>query len=208
MSATRKKTFPAIARLSRAARAIMAEAFLEGPGVRSAQSIVEQIKAQTGEKIDDNALYRYREYWLAVERPFIEARKEADGMLAALNANPTADVEELVKQRLTVAQLLTAKRFDESDPVELGYLAQGEKRIEVQRERNQLLKERTKNDKEKIALLERTVVLKEAALRAAQEKAQGAAKTIEAIGRKKGLDAETLKRIREEVYGIVDAAGS
>lgn len=201
----RRKTFPAIARLSRAAREIMQAAFLEGPGARSVKSIVDEIAAQTGERVDDNAVYRYQDYWLTCERPFIEARKEADGMMAALKENPTADVEELVKQRLIVAQMLTAKRFDESDPVELGYLAQGEKRIEVQRERNQILKTRTANDREKIALLERTVKLKEAAIEAAKQKAEGAAKSIEALGKRKGLDAETLKKIREEVYGIVEA---
>lgn len=183
----------------------MEHAFLQGPGVRSVQSIVDEIKEKTSEKIDDNAIYRYREYWLDVERPFIEARKEADGMLAALRANPTEDLEELVKQRLMVAQVLAAKRLEESDPLELGYLAQGEKRIDVQRERNRIMRERTANDKEKIALLERTVDLKEAALKTAQEKAENAAKAIEEMGKKKGLDPETLKKIREEVYGIVEA---
>lgn len=173
--------------------------------MRSAQSIIDQIKEKTGEKIDDNAIYRYREYWLAVERPFIEARKEADGMLAALKENPAGDVEELVKQRLTVAQLLTAKRFDESDPIELGYLAQGEKRIELEREKVKVQKEKLSAERDRIAILERTLQLKEAAIKAAQEKAHGAAKAIEEIGKKKGLDAETLKKIREEVYGIVDA---
>lgn len=203
----RRKTFPAIARLSRAAREIIERAFVEGPGVRSVQSICDEVAEKTGERIDDNAIYRYREYWLAVERPFIEARKEADGMLAALKNSPTTDVEELVKQRLTVAQLLAAKRFDESDPIELGYLAAAEKRIDVQRERNRILQERTRNDREKIALLERALQMKEAAIEAAQQKAAGAAKAIEEIGRKKGLDAATLKKIREEVYGIIDAAG-
>lgn len=202
---SRRKTFPAIARLSRAARELMEAAFLEGPGARSVRSIIEEITAKTGEKIDDNAIYRYQEYWLDVERPFIQARKEADGMLAALKRNPTADIEELVRQRLTVAQVLTAKRFEESDPVALGYLAQGEKRIEVQQERNRLLKVRTDNDKEKIALLERTVVAKEKQLDQARQKAQAAEKKIDSIGKRKGLDAETLKKIREEVYGIVEA---
>lgn len=202
----RRKTFPAIARLSRAAREIMQAAFLEGPGARSVKSIVDDIKAKTGEKVDDNAVYRYQDYWLTCERPFIEARKEADGMMAALRENPTADVEELVKQRLVVAQMLTAKRFDESDPVELGYLMAAEKRIDVQKERNAILKERTKHEKEKIGLLERTVALREEQLTRAKQKADGAAKSIEAIGKRKGLDAETLKKIREEVYGIVEAA--
>lgn len=149
----RRKTFPAIARLSRAARAIMQGAFLEGPGARSVKSIVDDIKAKTGEKVDDNAVYRYQDYWLTCERPFIEARQEADGMMAALKDNPTADVEELVKQRLVVAQMLTAKRFDESDPVELGYLAQGEKRIEVEKEKIGIQRARLEADKERTEVL-------------------------------------------------------
>lgn len=203
MARGRKKTFPAIARLSRAAREIMEQAFLEGPGIRSVQSIVDQVKEQTAEKVDDNAVYRYREYWASEERPFIEARREADAMFTALKQNPTADLEELVKQRLTVAQVLAAKRLEESDPLELGYLAQGEKRIEIERERNKIMRERTENDKEKIALLERTVQVREKQIEQAQQKAETAAGKIEEMGRKKGLDAETLKKIREEVYGIV-----
>lgn len=112
----RRKTFPAIARLSRAAREIMERAFLEGPGVRSVQSILDEITDQVGEKIDDNAIYRYREYWLSEERPFIEGRRQADAMLAALKDNPGADLEEVVRQRLTFAQVLAAKRLEESDP--------------------------------------------------------------------------------------------
>lgn len=183
----------------------MERAFLQGPGTISVREICEEISEKTGEKIDDNAIYRYREYWLSEERPFIEARKEADGMLAALKDHPGADLEELVRQRLTVAQVLTAKKLEQSDPVELGYLAATEKRVEVQRERNKILRERTKNDREKIALLERQVKVKEKQIEAAQEKAKAAAGEIEKLGRKKGLDAETLKKIREEVYGIVEA---
>jgi len=197
VSRGRRKTFPAIARLSRAAREIMERAFLEGPGARSAKSIVEEIGEKTEERVDDNAIYRYQEYWLDVERPFIEARKEADGMLAALRDNPTTDVEELVKQRLTVAQLLTAKRFDESDPVELGYLAQGEKRVEVQRERNRILKERTDNDKLIIALMERTVQLKERQLIKAKENAE---KVKGAIGA--GAKPEKVVEMVDRILGL------
>jgi hypothetical protein len=150
VKAARKRTYPAIARLSRTAREIIERGFLEGAGVRSIKSIVQQIKEKTGEKIDDSAIYRYRDYWLAVERPFIEARKEADGMLAALRANPTADLEELVTQRLAVAQLLSAKRFDETDPIELGYLAQGEKRIEIERKKIELAREKLATEKERL----------------------------------------------------------
>lgn len=205
MARARRKTFPAIARLSRAAREIMEQAFLAGPGVRSVQSIVDQVKEKTGEKIDDNAIYRYREYWFSEERPFIEARKEADAMLSALKENSTADLEELVRQRLTVAQVLSAKKFDESDPIALGVLLQGEKRIDVQRERNRILKERTQNDKEKIALLERTVQLKEETLRRIKEKAGEAQKAVQNIGAKKQLDADTIRKIRE-LYGLVETA--
>lgn len=234
MKAPRKRTYPAIARLSRAAREIIEHAFLEGAGVRSGKSIIEEIKQKTGETIDDSAVYRYREYWLAVERPFIEARKEADGMLAALRANPTADVEELVKQRLTVAQLLSAKRFDETDPIELGYLAQGEKRIDLERKKIELAREKLTTEKERLEALRQqqgessdsaAVFIElmnelarylasnaQEALRQLQPHIRGFAahmklpadERIEKLGRQKGLDAETLKRIREDVYGITD----
>lgn len=205
MGRQRRKTFPAIADLSRAAYAIMEAAFLQGPGVRSVKSIVEEIKEKTGERIDDNAIYRYREYWLSEERPFIEGRRQADAMLAALKDSPGADLEELVRQRLTYAQVLSAKQLEGADPVELGYLMAAEKRIDIQKERNAILKQRTAHEKEKIGLLERTVALREEQLKRAKEKAEGAAKSIEALGKRKGLDAETLKKIREEVYGIVEA---
>ena len=205
MSRQRKKTFPAIARLSRAAREIMERAFLQGPGVRSIKSVIEEIEKQTKEKIDDNAIYRYRDYWLSEERPFIEARRQADAMLGALRENPTADLEELVRQRLTVAQVLTAKQLEGADPVELGYLVQGEKRVELEREKLGVQKERLGVMRDRLKQLERALALKEEEGRQAREKAERAAGNIEAMGKKKGLDAETLKKIREEVYGIVEA---
>lgn len=184
----------------------MERAFLEGPGVRSVRSICEEIERQTGERIDDSAIYRYREYWLAVERPFIEARQEADGMLAALKNHSTREAEELIRQRLTVAQLLAAKRFDASDPVELGYLAQGEKRIEIQQAKLSISRERLKIEQQKVAALEKQVMLRERQLEQAREKAAAAEKKVEAIGRKKKIDAETLRVIKEEIYGIVEPA--
>lgn len=184
----------------------MEAAFLEGPGARSAKSIVEEIRDKTGEKVDDDAIYRYQEYWLDVERPFIEARKEADGMLAALKKNPTSDIEELVKQRLTVAQVLTAKRFEESDPVELGYLAQGEKRIEIEKEKLSVSKSKLKIEQQKVAALEKSVELKEQQIQAAREKAAAAEKKIEEVGRRKKLDPSVMKVIKEEIYGIVEPA--
>lgn len=205
MKRGRKKTFPAIARLSKVAREVVEQAFLQGPGVRSIPSIIKEVEEKTGEKVDDNALYRFYEFWSDTERPFIEARREADAMLAALKNSPTGEAEELIRQRIEIAQLLTAKRLDESDPIELMYLANSGKRVEVQRERNRLLKERTDNDRQKIKLLERNLELKEKQLKATAEKADGAAKKIDEIGKKKGLDSETLKKIREEVYGIVEA---
>lgn len=201
----RKKTFPAIARLSRAAREIMERAFLQGPGVRSVKSVIEEIHKQTGEKIDDNAVYRYREYWLSEERPFIEGRKQADSMLSALKDNPGADMEELVRQRLTLAQVLTAKNLDHADPVELGWLATQVKRFEIEQEKVNVSKERLSVMRERLKQLERALQLKEKQIEAAKQKADKAAGKIDEIGKRKGLDAETLKKIREEVYGIVEA---
>lgn len=197
MSRRRKKTFPAIARLSRAAREIMERAFIEGPGVRSVKSIQEEIVKQTGEKVDDNAVYRYREYWLSEERPFIEARKDAEGMLAALKDNPTPDLAELVKQRLMVAQVLSAKRLDEADPVELGYLAQGEKRVELEREKLGVQKERLGVMRERLRQLERTLELKQAALEQAKANAEKVKGALAA-----GVKPEKVAEMVDQILGL------
>jgi hypothetical protein len=204
MTRARRKTFPAIARLSRTAREIVERAFLEGPGVRSVKSICQEVREKTGEIVDDNAIYRYQNYWFTVERPFVEARREADGMLAALKQNPTADVEEIVKQRLTIAQLLAAKRFDQSDPIALGYLAQGEKRLELNRARLAIEKQKLDIERQKVVALERQVAIKERQMEEMREKAAAAENRVEEMARKKKLDPETLRVIKEEIYGIVE----
>lgn len=175
----------------------MERAFLQGPGVRSVKSVIEEIKGQTGEKIDDNAVYRYREYWLSEERPFIEARKEADAMVAALKDHPSAELAELVKQRLTVAQVLTSRRLDESDPVELGYLAQGEKRIEVEREKVGLQKERLGVMRERLKQLERSLELKEKALEQARANAEKAKAAVAA-----GAKPEKVAAMIDAILGL------
>jgi nucleoside 2-deoxyribosyltransferase len=197
MNRGRKKTFPAIARLSRAALDIVERAFLAGPGVRSVKSIVEEIKKQTDETLDDNAIYRYREYWLSEERPFIEARKRAEGMLAALKDSPTDDLEELVKQQLIVAQINAGKDLDKADPIELGYLAATEKRVEIQRERNKLLRERTENDKKKIAILERSVAMKEKTLERVKQNAEKVKGALAA-----GVKPERVVEMVDKILGL------
>lgn len=197
MSKSRKKTFPAIARLSRAAREIMERAFLQGPGVRSVKSIIEEISEKTREKIDDNAVYRYRDYWLSEERPFIEARRQADAMLGALKENPTADLEELVRQRLTVAQVLTAKQLEGADPVELGYLAQGEKRVELEREKLGVQKERLGVMRERLKQLERALQLKAQELEQAKANAEKVKGALAA-----GAKPEEVARMVDKILGI------
>ncbi|SRR5581483_5515308 len=197
MNGRRKKTFPAFARLSKVAREVVEQAFLQGPGVRSIPSIAKEVEEKTGEKVDDNALYRFYEFWSEVERPFIEARREADAMLAALKDAPTGDAEELVRQRLEVAQLLTAKRLDESDPVELMYLANSGKRVEVQRERNRLMRERTENDRQKIKLLERNLELKEKQLNKVKANAE---KVKDAIS--SGVKPEKVAEMVDKILGL------
>ena len=197
MARSRKKTFPAIARLSRAAREIMERAFIAGPGLRSVKSIQEEILKQTGERVDDNAVYRYRDYWLSEERPFIEARSQADAMLGALKENPTADLEELVRQRLTVAQVLTAKQLEGADPVELGYLAQGEKRVELEREKLGVQKERLGVMRERLRQLERALELKAQALEQAKANAEKVKGALAA-----GVKPEKVAEMVDAILGL------
>ena len=95
---------------------------------------------------------------------------------------------------------VAAKQLEGADPVELGYLMAAEKRIDVQRERNRLLKERTGNDLKKIALLERSLELKEKQIEKIKERNAKAAEKIEEI--RKAVTPEQRRAV-QEIYGLV-----
>ncbi len=202
MKGGRKRTFPAIARLSRTAREIMEAAFMEGPGVRSVQSIIDQIRKETREKVDDNAVHRYREYWSSEERPWIEARQEADAMFTALKQNPTADFEELVKQRLTVAQILSAKRLEGADPVELGYLAQGEKRIELEKKKLEINKQRTELMRERVKVLQGQLKLREKQIVDMRRKAEKAVEKVRGAAKAAGMGSKKVAEMVDAILGL------
>jgi hypothetical protein len=169
-------TPPGFARLSVAARQRAVTGFrLAEPTT----AIAEAIQRDHGEKIPVSSLNRYREWWMATDRPVLEAAEKTEELLRAFREHPTADLEQLIRQ-LLMAQRLTAMAEDKApDPIELGHLDIKERRLR--------LKER------ELALRERQL----------EQKVNKAADAVEGeLKKKRDLDPETIRRIKQEVYGI------
>jgi hypothetical protein len=141
-------------------------------------AIVALIAKTHGETIPVSSLNRYREWWNTVERPVVEAAVKTEELLKAFKDHPTPGLERLISQLLQ-AQRLTAMAEDtRPDPNELGWLDVEER---------------------KLRLKEREVALRERAL---EQKVNRAAGNVERALKKKGIDAETMAQIRQEIYGI------
>lgn len=161
---------------------------LEIPGTTYEQ-IIEQVKQATGTVISKSALSRYQAAWN--EKRYREATitKEIDAMMRLLKAEPGIDPTDgamlLIKRKLVSRLAQAEANFDNTDALDLAHVLIRMKRVEQ-------MSGQLKVQEERLALL--------------QQKIAATADKVEAIGKAKHLDPETLKRIREEIYGLAPAA--
>src|SRR5574341_315784 len=196
----RKKHF-AVDKFSSAGRSLVDEMLAQN---RTYDAIVDALRAKTGEKLAPSSLQRYHAgKWFPTRAALEETDRLYDLVKDALKASAGKNLDEITSDAAKAMLFKVVAALKDPDPYALYDIVLARGRLDVQEERNKILRERTNNDREKIALLERTVKAKEQQLDQARQKAAAAEKKIETIGKKKGLDADTLKRIREEVYGIV-----
>ncbi len=150
--------------------------------------IAAAVQQQTGQTISQSALSRYRAHW--AQRKGLEAAKEAEveALLRALAGGSAVQLDEaargLLKKKLVQHLADAETTFDGADIIETGNLLvralrleQLQLQVQTQRERLELLK----------------------------AKVAATADKVEAIGKAKGLDPETLRQIREDIYGLVEA---
>lgn len=166
----------AFARLSSAARQLAIEGFRANVPTTA---IAEAIGKQHGQTIPVSSLNRYREWWDTAERPVVEASAKVEELLQAFREHPSAELESVIRQ-LLMAQRLTAMAEDKHPyPIELGHLDVKERRLRLQ---------------------ERAIALREREL---ERRVKAAAGTIEGELKKAGtVPADTIARIKQEVYGI------
>lgn len=162
-------------RLSAAARQRAVEGFRAN---EATTAVAAAIRETFREPIAVASLNRYREWWETTERPVIEAAEKTEELLRAFKEHPTPEIEAVI-QKLLQAQRLAAMTEDKRpNPVELGWLDVEDRKLRL-KERELQLRERT---------LERKVT-------------QAAGKVEKELKRAK-LDPETVRRIKEEIYGI------
>ena len=160
---------------------------LEIPGTTYEQ-IVAQVKQATGTIISKSALSRYQAAWNEKRYRAETIQKEVDAMMALLKQNPEVDPTDglmlLIKHKLVSLFSQAEANFDGADTLEAAQLLNRIKRTE---QMGAALKVQT----QRLELL--------------QQKVTAAVENVEQLGRAKNLDAETLKKIREEIYGLAPA---
>ena len=160
---------------------------LEIPGTTYEQ-IVEQVRKATGTTISKSALSRYQAAWNEKRYRAETIQKEVDAMMAILKQNPEVDPTDglmlLIKHKLVSLFSQAEANFDGADTLEAAQLLNRLKRTEQ-------MGAALKVQEQRLGLL--------------QEKVKAAAETVEQLGRAKNLDPETLKKIREEIYGLAPA---
>ncbi|WP_447978094.1 phage protein Gp27 family protein [Candidatus Nitrospira bockiana] len=153
------------------------------------EQISKAIEEQTGQRISDSALSRYRQRWSDARARLQQVQHEVEAIMGVLGAKPDANFKDaamgLFWSKLLRRMAEADATFDRADMVELGHLLvkavrlnQNTDALQLQRERLDLLKQKITTTAEK----------------------------VEALGRAKNLDEETLRKIREEIYGLAPAA--
>lgn len=157
---------------------------LEIPGTTYEQ-IVEQVKAATGKRITKSALSRYRASWADAQHQIELARKDTEAITGMLREHPDMNFTESAMAMLLgklVRRFANAQEAFETVPLDkLSHLL-------VKVARAQQYTEVIRQQGERLALL--------------QQRAQATAARVEAVAKAKGLDEETIKTIREEIYGL------
>ena len=161
---------------------------LEIPGTTYEQ-IVEQVKAATGKRVTKSALSRYRAVWSDAQHQMTLAKHDAEAITAMLKQSPDMNFTESAMAMLLgklVRRFAHAQESFENVPLDkLSHLL-------VKVSRAQHATELLRIQGERLAML--------------QQKVAATADKVEQIGRSRNLDPETLKKIREEIYGLAPAA--
>ena len=150
--------------------------------------IIHEVEQATGQRLSNSALSRYREQWSDAKARLGEAEQQAKVVLEVLQAHPGADFKSaalgLLWTKLLKRMAEAEASFDSADMLELGHLLLKAVRADqtgdalgLQRDRLELL----------------------------TKKVAATADKVEQVAKAKGLDEETLKMIREEIYGLAPA---
>lgn len=152
------------------------------------KDITEAVEKATGQTIGKSAISRYRMRW--EEERFREETigKEVDAMMKLLKSEPDIDPTDgamlLIKRKLVSRLAQAEANFDNTDALDLAHVLIRMKRLEQ-------MGGQLKVQEERLVLL--------------QQKVKTAAENVEQLGKAKNLDPDTLKRIREEIYGLAPA---
>jgi len=160
---------------------------LEIPGTTYEQ-IVEQVKAATGKRLTKSALSRYRVTWADAQHQMELAKKDAEAITTMLKQSPDMNFTESAMAMLLgklVRRFAHAQESFENVPLDkLSHLL-------VKVSRAQQATEVLRMQGERLALL--------------QQKVAATVEKVDQIGKSRNLDPETLKKIREEIYGLAPA---
>ena len=165
----------AFARLSVAARQ---DAIAGFRGAVPTTKIAEAVQKRHGETIAVASLNRYREWWEQAERPVLEAAEKTEELLRAFKEHPSEGIEHAIRQLLQAQRLAAMSEDRRPDPFDLGRLDLADR---------------------KLRLKERELALRERAL---EQKVTRAAGKVERELKRTNVPAETIARIKQEVYGL------
>lgn len=156
----------------------------EVPGT-TYEHIIEQVREATGKTITKSSLSRYHSTWADAQQQIELARKDAEVITAMLKEHPEMNFTDSAMAML-LGKLV--RRFahaqDSFETVPLDKLSH----LLVKVARAQQATEVLRIQGERLALL--------------QQKIQATAERVTDAMKSKGLDEDTLKQIREEIYGI------
>lgn len=152
------------------------------------EAIAAAVTQTCGQAISLSALSRYRSHWAAKRASESAMRLQFDRLADLLKGNPDLDLKQagmdLLMQKIFQRLSDANATFEDADMLELAHVLlkarrvdQGADALALQRERLEVLRMRVAATAEK----------------------------VDALGKAKGLDAETLRQIREDIYGLVEA---
>lgn len=157
---------------------------LEIPGTTYEQ-IIAQVEATTGKVLTKSALSRYHAGWRDAQSQIELARKDAEAVTAMLKEHPDMNFTESAMAML-LGKLVRrfANAADSFETVPLDKLSH----LLVKVARAQQTTEVLRIQSERLALLQQRVAV--------------TAEKVDDTLKSKNLDPETLKKIREEIYGL------
>lgn len=153
------------------------------------KDIINAVLMESGKVITTSSLSRYRQHWAARKASEEAMGQQLDRLTDLLKENPEMDLKQgamgLLWKKLIQRMSAVDATFDDADMLEMGHLlikatrlGQTKDQLDLQRERLELVR----------------------------QKVQAAAAEVERMGRAQNLDDATIKKIREQIYGIVPAA--